>query len=137
MASLVELQAIVGYVTSHWPSSRAWSRPDALVDDFRGVSAAELRATLEAMFRQGRERAPGPSEVLAGALARGTVDRHRGVCVRHTWARPGPWDTDRVRVCAVCGAAGAVDVCQHSFNGRGVCRYCPALLELGSLPGVT
>lgn len=129
MAALVELQALAEYVVAHWGPSRVWSRPDALVDDFRGVAASDIRVTLEAMFRQGRPKPPGPSEVLAGALARSSPDSGPDVrrCVGgHTWARPGPVEKERTRVCAVCGETGPVDRCSHSWNKVGVCRYCPA-----------
>lgn len=129
MAALVELKAIADYVTSHWGPSRVWSRPDVLVDDFRGVSAADIRATLEAMFRQGRPKPPGPSEVLAGALARSTpeVEGDRRCVGAHTWARPGPVEKERTRVCSVCGETGPAEACSHSWNRLGVCRYCPAV----------
>lgn len=129
MAALVEIKAAADYVNSHWPSTRVWSRPDILVDDFRGVSAADIRATLEAMFRQGRPKAPTPSEVLAGAIARSTPDDDgpRRCVGGHTWARPGPVETERTRVCAVCGEVGRVEACTHSWTSRGVCRYCPAV----------
>lgn len=129
MAALVELADAAEYVVSHWGPSRPWSRPDLLVDDFRGVSASAIRSTLEAMFRQGRPKPPGPSEVLAGAIAVTGPARESEArrCVgAHTWARPGPVTDDRRRWCAVCGEPGAVDVCEHSWNSRGVCRYCPA-----------
>lgn len=62
-----EWQDLIVWIHDRWPTSRIWSRAEALYPDFAHLPEHAIRAAAVRWYESGRERAPSPSQLLEDA----------------------------------------------------------------------